>query len=208
MSLRDRRRDGPAATDTAARVVWLRARMLEELDVMLLKDLGQQQRRAELERLLGRLLADSGYVYTAAQRADMVRQVVDEALGLGALEPLLADATITEIMINGLDSVWVEREGRIQRLSLSFSSELQLMNIIDRIVSRVNRRVDETSPMVDARLPGGERVNVVIPPAGPRRPDHHHPSLPAAVHDGGPRRGWLAGRPGPPRSSGLPWWAG
>lgn len=95
---------------------------------------------------------------------------MDEALGLGVLEPLLEDPSITEIMVNGVEDVWVEREGRLQRLGVRFSDETQLYNVIDRIVNRVNRRVDEASPMVDARLPTGERVNVVIPPlalAGP-----------------------------------------
>jgi pilus assembly protein CpaF len=80
------------------------------------------------------------------------------------LEPLLADDTVTEIMVNGPSEVWVERDGRVEPTGVSFSSEAQLYQTIDRIVSQVNRRVDEASPMVDARLPNGERVNVIIPP--------------------------------------------
>jgi pilus assembly protein CpaF len=96
--------------------------------------------------------------------------VVDEAVGLGVLEPLLADDSISEIMINGHDTVYVERFGRVERIPSGFTSEAQLLQTIDRIVSAVNRRVDESSPMVDARLPAdarmprGARVNVVLPP--------------------------------------------
>ena len=89
---------------------------------------------------------------------------MDDALGLGVLEPLLADPSVTEIMVNGPRDVFVERGGRVQRVATTFASEEQLYQTIDRIVSAVNRRVDESSPMVDARLPTGERVNVIIPP--------------------------------------------
>ena len=107
---------------------------------------------------------------SSAARSALIRQIVDEALGLGVLEPLLADESITEIMVNGPNDVWVERNGKLQRIDAHFSGEAELMQTIDRIVSTVNRRVDESSPMVDARLPSGERVNVIIPPlslAGP-----------------------------------------
>ncbi len=103
----------------------------------------------------------------------LIRRVVDEALGLGVLEPLLADASITEIMVNGPDSIFVERAGRVEQLPLRFASHDQLMQTIERIVSTVNRRVDESNPMVDAQLPAGERVNVIIPPlalTGPTLP--------------------------------------
>ncbi|WP_425358124.1 CpaF family protein [Brevibacterium mcbrellneri] len=89
---------------------------------------------------------------------------MDESLGLGILEPLLADESITEIMVNGPNTIFVERAGRLEKLDLSFSNDEQLMQVIDRIVAEVNRRVDESSPMVDARLLTGERVNVIVPP--------------------------------------------
>jgi pilus assembly protein CpaF len=98
------------------------------------------------------------------ERSHLIRRIVDEALGLGVLEPLLADESITEIMVNGPDHIFVERRGRVERIGARFASNDQLMQTIDRIVSQVNRRVDESSPMVDARLPTGERVNVIIPP--------------------------------------------
>src|SRR5207247_5807792 len=105
-----------------------------------------------------------GAVLARAVRSRHSRQIVDESLGLGLLEPLLADETITEIMVNGPGEVWVERHGNLHRIDATFTGEAELMQTIDRIVSTVNRRVDESSPMVDARLPSGERVNVIIPP--------------------------------------------
>jgi pilus assembly protein CpaF len=139
-------------------------RLLEELDRDELRGLGEVQRRARLERRLGDLLSIEGPVMSNRERSAFIRRVVDEALGLGVLEPLLADESITEIMVNGPDNVFVERRGRVERHPTVFSSSQQLMQTIDRIVSRVNRRVDESSPMVDARLATGERVNVIIPP--------------------------------------------
>jgi pilus assembly protein CpaF len=103
-------------------------------------------------------------VLSGRERAAIIRRVVDEALGLGVLEPLLADESITEIMVNGPRDVFVERRGRLERHPVVFNSDEHLMQTIDRIVSSVNRRVDESSPMVDARLATGERVNVIIPP--------------------------------------------
>ena len=110
------------------------------------------------------MVSREGPVLSTAERARLIRRIVDEAVGLGVLEPLLADDSVTEIMVNGTDEIYVERDGRIERADISFSDEAQLFQTIDRIVSTVNRRVDESSPMVDARLPSGERVNVIIPP--------------------------------------------
>jgi len=141
-----------------------RERLLEEIDPGELAGLSPTQRRARLERVLSHLIAAEGPVLVARERAALIRRVVDEALGLGVLEPLLADESITEIMVNGPNDIFVERRGRIERIATTFSSTEHLMQTIDRIVSTVNRRVDESSPMVDARLPSGERVNVIIPP--------------------------------------------
>ena len=107
---------------------------------------------------------------STAERTRLIRRVIDEAIGLGVLEPLLADPSVTEIMVNGPDEVYLERDGRLERADITFTDEGQLYQTIDRIVSQVNRRVDESSPMVDARLPTGERVNVIIPPLALRGP--------------------------------------
>ncbi|MFA9431659.1 CpaF family protein [Egicoccus sp. AB-alg2] len=156
------------ATDAITR---FRAQLLREADLDALARLDATQLRARLERIAGNLLNREGPVISAEQRATLIRQIVDEMIGLGVLEPLLADESVTEIMVNGYDDIWVERGGRLARdEDLRFASEAQLYQTIDRIVGAVNRRVDESSPMVDARLPSGERVNVIIPPLSLKGP--------------------------------------
>jgi pilus assembly protein CpaF len=103
-------------------------------------------------------------------RADLERQIADDILGYGPLEPFLQDPTVTEVMVNGSDQVYVERGGRIEETQTSFLDDAHLLRIIDRIVSQVGRRIDEASPMVDARLPDGSRVNAIIPPLALRGP--------------------------------------
>lgn len=141
-----------------------RAKLLEEIDLAEMSALAAAERRARLERVLGHIISREGPVLSSGERSQLIRRVVDEALGLGILEPLLEDASISEIMVNGHEQVFVERSGRLEMLPMRFASNEQLMQTIERIVSTVNRRVDEANPMVDARLPSGERVNVIIPP--------------------------------------------
>ncbi|MFJ5221726.1 CpaF family protein [Streptomyces sp. NPDC088400] len=141
-----------------------RAKLLEEIDLAEMSALAAAERRARLERVLSHIISREGPVLSTVERSHLIRRVVDEALGLGILEPLLEDASISEIMVNGADQVFVERGGRLEMLPMRFTSNEQLMQTIERIVSTVNRRVDEANPMVDARLPSGERVNVIIPP--------------------------------------------
>ncbi|MEU4827534.1 CpaF family protein [Actinomadura sp. NPDC023710] len=172
MALKDRLEDDRSAGDRTSRhtVGHWRQRLLEEINLDELARLSMAQRRARLEKVTGLLVSREGPVLAVDERANLIRRVVDEALGLGVLEPLLADPNVTEIMVNGPDAVFVERFGIVHRLDSGFASEDQLYQTIDRIVAQVNRRVDESSPMVDARLPTGERVNVIIPPlslAGP-----------------------------------------
>ncbi|GAA0483675.1 CpaF family protein [Streptomyces sp. NPDC046215] len=141
-----------------------RAKLLEEIDLAEMSALAAGERRTRLERVLGHIISREGPVLSTAERDRLIRRVVDEALGLGVLEPLLEDPTVTEIMVNGPDQIFVERAGRVELVPVRFASNEQLMQTIERIVSTVNRRVDESNPMVDARLPSGERVNVIIPP--------------------------------------------
>ncbi|WP_306328377.1 CpaF family protein [Streptomyces venezuelae] len=155
---------GTAAREDGHLVAAFRAKLLEEIDLTEMSALAAAERRARLERVLGHIISREGPVLSTAERAQLIRRVVDEALGLGVLEPLLEDASITEIMVNGPDQIFIERAGRVELLPLRFASHDQLMQTIERIVSTVNRRVDESNPMVDARLPSGERVNVIIPP--------------------------------------------
>jgi pilus assembly protein CpaF len=101
---------------------------------------------------------------TREERRELVRQLTDDILGYGPLEPLLRDDSVTEIMVNAFDRIYVERSGKLERSEVRFVDESHVMRIIDKIVSQVGRRVDEASPMVDARLPDGSRVNAIIPP--------------------------------------------
>ena len=166
--LQDRNRSESEADD--AQVRRFKQILLDEVDLPELSRLPPDERRARLERVLAHLISREGVILSSRERSTLVRRVVDEAVGLGVLEPLLADDSISEIMINGHETVYVERFGRVERIASGFTSEAQLLQTIDRIVSAVNRRVDEASPMVDARLPAdarlprGARVNVVLPP--------------------------------------------
>jgi pilus assembly protein CpaF len=101
---------------------------------------------------------------TREERREIVRQLTDDILGYGPIEPLLRDESVTEVMVNGFDRVFVERSGKLERTDVRFVDDSHVMRIIDKIVSQVGRRVDEASPMVDARLPDGSRVNAIIPP--------------------------------------------
>ena len=109
-------------------------------------------------------LAVAGMPLTRDERRQLVRQLTDDILGYGPLEPLLADDSVTEVMVNGCERVYVERGGKIERTAMRFVDDEHLMRIIDKIVSQVGRRIDEASPMVDARLPDGSRVSAIIPP--------------------------------------------
>ena len=114
---------------------------------------------------------------TREERRRIVREITDDVLGYGPLEELLRDDSITEVMVNRHDMVFIEREGRIERTDVSFADNAHLLRIIDRIVSQVGRRIDEASPMVDARLPDGSRVNAIIPPLAPEGADADDPEV-------------------------------
>lgn len=124
--------------------------------------------RAEAERLLTHIVATDADLPPGADRAALCREVLDEAVGLGPLEPLLAAADITEIMVNRHDEIYVERAGRLSRHQAAFTSEESLRWVIERIVTPLGRRIDESSPMVDARLADGSRVHAIIPPVAMR----------------------------------------
>jgi pilus assembly protein CpaF len=114
--------------------------------------------------IIQQIINEQGVPLSAMERDRLAQEVVDEVFGLGPLEPLLKDDTISDIMVNNCNSIYVERRGVLEKTTLSFQDERHLLHIIDKIVSAVGRRVDESSPMVDARLPDGSRVNVIIPP--------------------------------------------
>ena len=124
---------------------------------------------------------------TREERRQIVRDITDDILGYGPIEPLLRDDSISEVMVNAFDQIYCERGGKLERTDTAFVDNAHLMRIIDKIVSQVGRRVDEASPMVDARLPDGSRVNAIIPPLAPEGTDAHDPEVLARpVHDGRP----------------------
>ena len=138
-------------------------RLINELDPKL--DLSNQvEVRRQIEELFGKVADEEGLALTRAERVRMLEQITDEILGLGPLEPLLRDETITEVMVNGPQQVYIEREGRLEMTNVTFQNDEHVMKIIQRIISPIGRRIDESSPMVDARLADGSRVNAIIPP--------------------------------------------
>ncbi len=138
--------------------------LMTRIDLEAMESLAPERLREELRQMVERLLAEENVVVNTSERRDLVRDIQYEMLGLGPIEPLLADPTVSDILINGSQQIYVERHGKIEATDVSFSDDAHLMKIIDKIVSRVGRRVDESSPMVDARLPDGSRVNAIIPP--------------------------------------------
>ncbi len=120
--------------------------------------------RRTIQEMFEQILNEENIVLSRPERARLFEQIAAEILGFGPLEPLLQDDTITEIMVNGARNIYVERRGKITRVPISFESNEHVMRIIDRIVAPLGRRIDESSPYVDARLPDGSRVNAVIPP--------------------------------------------
>ncbi len=138
-------------------------RLINELDPKL--DLSNQvDVRQQIEELFAKIADQEGLALTRAERVRMLEQITDEILGLGPLEPLLRDETLTEVMVNGPQQVYIEREGRLELTNVTFQNDEHVMKVIQRIIAPIGRRVDESSPMVDARLPDGSRVNAIIPP--------------------------------------------
>ncbi len=121
-------------------------------------------RRQKVTEAISAILDDEGRLLTDTDKAHLIEEIKNELLGLGPLEPLLWDDEITDILVNGHSQVYVEKRGKLHATEVKFQDDQHLMLIIDRIVSQVGRRVDEASPMVDARLPDGSRINAIIPP--------------------------------------------
>lgn len=142
----------------------LHAKLLDDVDLDAMSKLPEEQVRTGLRKLTERVIAQSGSAINASERTALVEDIEYEVLGLGPLEPLLADPTVSDILVNGPDKVYVERHGLLEETEVSFDGVEHLMRIIDRIVSRVGRRIDESNPMVDARLEDGSRVNAIIAP--------------------------------------------
>jgi pilus assembly protein CpaF len=161
----------PAATQSSERVAYLtqmrvkvHQKLVERLNVNNLRSMPANVVRQECRNLIKDLCQSEKGLLTSAEQDRLMDDVMDETFGLGPLEQLLKDPTITDILINRHDNIYVERLGQLEKADVVFRDEKHLRQIIDRIVVQVGRRVDEVSPMVDARLPDGSRVNAIIPP--------------------------------------------
>ena len=166
-SLQARRVSAPAATPQAGSYFDLKTRvqnkLLAELDPSMDITKTDEVRRT-IQNLYEQILSEENIVLSRPERARLFEQISAEILGFGPLQPLLDDDSITEIMVNGAKNIYIERKGKIHRVPVTFESNDHVMRIIDRIVAPLGRRIDESSPYVDARLPDGSRVNAVIPP--------------------------------------------
>ncbi|WP_111412467.1 CpaF family protein [Billgrantia lactosivorans] len=139
-------------------------KLVKVMDLTLLSTLDEREARLQVQQVCESLMSKETLPFNAGVRQRIVNELQDEVLGLGPLETLLADKTVSDILVNGTTPIYVERRGKLEQTTLRFDSDAHLMTIIDRIVSSVGRRIDESSPMVDARLKDGSRVNAVIPP--------------------------------------------
>ena len=158
----------PAAPPARPQYIELKAnvhrKLLNRLNLEALASVERSRAESEIRTLLFDLIAEEGMPLSMSEREAILGDVIDEVFGLGPLEPLLRDATISDILVNTYKQVYVERSGKLERLPTAFQDDRHLLRVIDRIVSGVGRRVDDSSPMVDARLPDGSRVNAIIQP--------------------------------------------
>lgn len=142
----------------------IHAELMEMIDLTVITELNPEEARRQLRAVVEQIIDQKALPLNAIARDNVVRSILDDIFGLGPLEPLLQDPSVTDILVNGCNQVYVERHGKLELTLQKFKDDQHLMNIIDRIVTAVGRRVDESSPLVDARLKDGSRVNVIIPP--------------------------------------------
>src|SRR5882757_6336664 len=146
--------------------VRLHRRLIEEINLQALEKLPEEEMRAHIQQLVAQYVLVERLALNAQELSDFVAEILDEMTGLGPLEPLLKDGSISDILINGHESVYVERGGLLEPCGVRFKDEAHLLRIINKIVAAVGRRVDESHPLCDARLLDGSRVNVAIRPVG------------------------------------------
>jgi pilus assembly protein CpaF len=158
-SLGQRSRADNAANDLETLKRTVHGKLVEKLDLSRLGDLEGDTQRREIRLVIEHLCDTENPLLNRSEREKLIEEILDETFGFGPLEMLLKEPGVADIMINGPKHVFVEKEGRIQRSKVTFRDNDHLLQILDRIVSKVGRRVDETSPMVDARLPDGSRLN-------------------------------------------------
>src|SRR6478736_4388912 len=151
-------------TDYASVKAAIHRKLIQKLNLDKLTETNREDVRREVSQILEGIVHGESAPMNLQERERLVQEVLDEVFGLGPLEPLLADPTVSDILVNTYKRVYVERKGLLEATSVQFRDDIHLMSIIDRIVSAIGRRVDESSPMVDARLKDGSRVNAIIPP--------------------------------------------
>jgi hypothetical protein len=140
-------------------------RLIDSIDVTAMMQIeGGPDLEEAIEQIIHQLVAEEKLPMTMGEKQGLAQDVLHETLGLGPLEPLLNDENINDILVNRYNSVWVDRNGRLEPTDVQFKDDSHLIHVINRIVARIGRRVDESSPIVDARLPDGSRVNAIIPP--------------------------------------------
>uniref|UniRef100_UPI00403ED07A CpaF family protein n=1 Tax=Siminovitchia sp. FSL W7-1587 TaxID=2954699 RepID=UPI00403ED07A len=139
-------------------------RLLAETNLEHLISLSEGERRLTIERLINQFMAEEKVIIPRSDKDILLSRIIDESVGFGPLESLLNDESITEILVNGPNEVFIEKKGRLERSNITFKDEAHIRHIVDRVIAPLGRRLDESSPMVDARLPDGSRVNAVIPP--------------------------------------------
>jgi pilus assembly protein CpaF len=154
----------PARTDFASLKATIHRKLIQKLNLDKLSEVKRDDVRREVTQILESLVVGESTPMNLQERERVSQEILDEVFGLGPLEPLLADPTVSDILVNTWKRVYVERRGILEMTSVQFRDDAHLMSIIDRIVSAIGRRVDESSPMVDARLADGSRVNAIIPP--------------------------------------------
>ena len=142
----------------------IHAKLLNSLSVDQLKSLNKDGMREQIGNVVERLVTEESIPMTVIERERLIEEILDEVFGLGPLEPLLKDPAVSDILVNAFDNIYVERNGRLQETSVRFKDQAHVRMIIDRIVSNIGRRIDDSSPIVDARLDDGSRVCAVIPP--------------------------------------------
>lgn len=153
-----------ARTDFGSVKTAIHRRLIQKLNLDKLTEVNREDVRREVGQILEALVIGESTPMNLQERERLATEVLDEVFGLGPLEPLLADPTISDILVNGYKRVYIERKGMLEQTNVQFRDDVHLMAIIDRIVSAIGRRIDESSPMVDARLADGSRVNAIIPP--------------------------------------------
>jgi pilus assembly protein CpaF len=159
---------------------------LKVIDLSVLESLPATDLKQELSLLVKKIVRDQKITLTAPELSSLIASIQNEVMGLGPIEPLMADPLVSDILVNGANDVYVERKGILERTPIVFSDDEHVYRIIERIVSRVGRRIDESSPMVDARLPDGSRVNAIIPPLaldGPILSIRRFSATPLGVHE-------------------------